>query len=226
MQQLSYGRVVVRSYGRYDVNGFRFRSASFEAARPRAATVNSGVVTRAVDAEGREINYYGIIQNILEFSFAGDKKLEVFFFDCKWFDSIHGIRQNQFGMVEIKHSERLSGNDNFVLAHQVEQVYYLSYPCQKLDAWWVVYKVNPRERLHTPAEAAYHIENDNVDEVYQEEEIPMSFDIEPGAGLDSLVGGGDDVTVLHRRKRLPIQRKARRCTVGRRGLLDRDAHEF
>jgi len=66
-------------------------------------------------------------------------------------------------MVEIKHSERLSGNDNFVLAHQVEQVYYLSYPCQKLDAWWVVYKVNPRERLHTPAEAAYHIENDNVD---------------------------------------------------------------
>ena len=119
LRQLSYGRVVVRSYGRYDVNGFCFRSASFEAARPRVATVNSGVVTRAVDAEGREINYYGIIQNILEFSFAGDKKLEVFFFDCKWFDSIHGIRQNQFGMVEIKHSERLSGNGNFVLAHQV-----------------------------------------------------------------------------------------------------------
>ena len=226
MRQLSYGRVVVRSYGRYDVNGFRFRSASFEAARPRAATVNSGVVTRAVDAEGREINYYGIIQNILEFSFAGDKKLEVFFFDCKWFDSIHGIRQNQFGMVEIKHSERLSGNDNFILAHQVEQVYYLSYPCQKLDAWWVVYKVNPRERLHTPAEATYHIDNGNVAEVYQEEEMPMSFGIEPGAGLDSLVGGGDDVTVLHRRKRLPTQRKARRSTVGRRGLLDRDAHEF
>src|SRR6266540_5081946 len=64
LRQLSYGRVTVRSYGRYDVNGFRFRSAPFEAARPRAATVNSGVVTRAVDAQGREINYYGIIQNI------------------------------------------------------------------------------------------------------------------------------------------------------------------
>jgi len=72
--------VTVRSYGRYDVNGFRFRSAPFEAARPRAATVNSGVVTRAVDEQGKEINYYGIIQNILEFCFAGDKELKVVFF--------------------------------------------------------------------------------------------------------------------------------------------------
>jgi hypothetical protein len=52
LRQLSYGRVTVRSYGRYDVNGFRFRSAPFEAARPRAATVNSGVVTRAADPRG------------------------------------------------------------------------------------------------------------------------------------------------------------------------------
>jgi hypothetical protein len=34
LRQLSYGSVIVRSYGRYDVNGFRFRSAPFEAARP------------------------------------------------------------------------------------------------------------------------------------------------------------------------------------------------
>jgi hypothetical protein len=83
--------VTVRSYGRYDVNGFRFQSAPFEAARPRAATVNSGVVTRAINEKGQEINYYGIIQQILEFSFARDKELKVVFFVCNWFDSIHGI---------------------------------------------------------------------------------------------------------------------------------------
>jgi hypothetical protein len=32
-------------------------------------------------------------------------------------------------MVEIKLNAKLSGNDDFILAHRVEQVYYLSYPC-------------------------------------------------------------------------------------------------
>jgi hypothetical protein len=36
---------------------------------------------RAIDAEGRETNYYGTINKILEFSFAGNKELKVVFFD-------------------------------------------------------------------------------------------------------------------------------------------------
>jgi hypothetical protein len=127
--------VIVRSYGRYDVNEFRFRSAPFEAAHPHAATVNSWVVTRAINEQEQEINYFGIIQQILEFSFAGDKELKVVFFICNWFDSIHGIRYNKYGMVEIKHNAKLSDNDDFILAQQVAQVYYLKYPCEKLTAW-------------------------------------------------------------------------------------------
>jgi hypothetical protein len=87
----TYGRVVVKSYGRYNVNGFRFRSAPFEAARPRAATINLGVVTRSINEQGQEINYYGIIRQILEFNLAGVKELKIAFFVCNWFDSIHGI---------------------------------------------------------------------------------------------------------------------------------------
>jgi hypothetical protein len=83
---------------------------------------------RAIYAEGRKTNYYGIINKILEFSFAGNKELKVVFFDCDWFDSNIRTRQNYFGMVEVKHNERLRGYDTFVLAHQVEQLYYLSYP--------------------------------------------------------------------------------------------------
>jgi hypothetical protein len=41
--------VVVRSYGRYDVNDFHFRSVPFESTCPGAVTVNSGVVTRAIN---------------------------------------------------------------------------------------------------------------------------------------------------------------------------------
>jgi hypothetical protein len=152
--------VTVKSYGRYDVNGFRFWSALFEAARPRAATVNSGVLTRAIDEQGQEINYYGIIQQILEFSFIGDKELKVVFFICNWFNSIHGIPHNKYGMVEIKHNAKLSKNDDFILAHQVKQVYYLSYQYQKLAAWRVAYKVNPCEQLHTPTDVAYHFDDE------------------------------------------------------------------
>jgi hypothetical protein len=45
-------------------------------------------------------------------------------------------------------------------AHQVQQVYYLKYPCENLAAWRVVYKVNPRERLYTPTNSAYHFDDE------------------------------------------------------------------
>jgi hypothetical protein len=82
-------------------------------------------------------------------------------------------------MVEVKHNERLQRYDTFVLAHQVEQVYYLSYPCEKLSAWWVVHKVNPHERLHTTGDAGFHDTptlDDDIDEVYQEDD-----DVDPSA---------------------------------------------
>jgi hypothetical protein len=110
-----------------------------------AATTNIGVVTRAVDAEGHESKYYGIIKNIVEYNFAGNKNFKIVFFNCDWFDPNHGTRENEFGMVEVKYTHQLHGCDPFVLAQQVEQVYYVSYPCEKLSVWWVVYRVNPRE---------------------------------------------------------------------------------
>jgi hypothetical protein len=73
LRQLSYGTVTCRTFGRYDVNGFHFRSYQFEKSCPHATTRNTGVVTRALDALGRETNYYGIIQNILKFNFARKK---------------------------------------------------------------------------------------------------------------------------------------------------------
>jgi hypothetical protein len=62
-------------------------------------------VTRTINAEGCETNYHGIINKFLVFSFAGNKELKVVFFDCDWVDSNNGTRQNEFGMVEVKHNE-------------------------------------------------------------------------------------------------------------------------
>jgi hypothetical protein len=124
---------------------------------------------RAVDAEGHESKYYEIIKNIIEYNFIRNKNLKTLFFDCDWFDPNQGTQENKFGMVEVKHVHRLRGCDPFVLVHQVEQVYYMSYPCKKLSVWWVVYRVNPRARLHTPDDSSYHenqVPAGEVDEVY------------------------------------------------------------
>jgi hypothetical protein len=101
LRQLSLGAVTAIRYGRYDVNGIRFRSTRFEDDHPLAATTNFGVVTRAIDDEGKVTNYYGVINDILEYKCFGDKQLKVVFFDCDWF-SPNTTRENQYGMVEVK----------------------------------------------------------------------------------------------------------------------------
>jgi hypothetical protein len=65
LQQLWYGSIVAKSYGRYNVNGVRFHSTVFEASHLLAVTTNTGVVTRAIDVDGHECKYYGIIKNLL-----------------------------------------------------------------------------------------------------------------------------------------------------------------
>jgi hypothetical protein len=56
--------------------------------------------------------------------------------------------------------------------------------------------VNPHERLHTTGDVGYHDTltlDDDVDELYQEEELPPSSAIDHGVGLDDLVGDADDI---------------------------------
>jgi len=221
LKQLSFGIVTVRSYGRCDINGFRFRSTKFESSHPLAATTNTGVVCRAVDERGRETNYYGIIRDILEFDFAGKKDLKVVFFKCDWFDPNH-MRENQFGMVEVKHHV-LNRGDKFILAYQVEQVYYMSYPCIDLKDWWVVYKVNPRERLQTPGDSDYRESQLEVDDVYQVDEVPNNFDVDTEVLPDSLVGGPvEEVIPPPRRKLVPRKKKVTWRPSNRRKRLDPD----
>jgi hypothetical protein len=115
------------------------------------------------------------------------------------------------------------------IGHQVEQVYYLPYPCEKLSTWWVVHKVNPLEWLYTPGDARYHgtpTLNDDVDEVYQEEELPTSFVVDPGAWFDDLVGDTYDIQMLVvKQKWKPIKKKVRFARLRTR-LPDRDVLAF
>jgi hypothetical protein len=70
--------------------------------------------------------------------------------------------------------------------------------------------VNTREWLYTPTNSAYHFDDEQVDEIYQEEELPTSFVIEPSVALDSLVGDGADVTILQKWKWQPMKNNCTR----------------
>jgi hypothetical protein len=81
----------------------------------------------------------------------------------------------------------------------------------------------PRERLYTPGEDEYQIGHlEQVDEVFQEEELPTSFHIDPATALDSLVADINDLTFPERRRRQPVRRKVTWRPLHRRGQIDPD----
>jgi hypothetical protein len=71
-----------------------------------------------------------------------------------------------------------------------------------------VYNVSPCERLYTLGKDEYQFEHlEQIDEVFQEEDLPTSFHIDPAPALDSLVVDINDLTLLERRRRQPSRRK-------------------
>ncbi|WVZ80400.1 hypothetical protein U9M48_027874 [Paspalum notatum var. saurae] len=59
------------------------------------------------DANENTLEYYGDIQNIIEYTFGGPKVVKVVFFDCLWFDPRNGTRVDEFGMVEmLRHAKK------------------------------------------------------------------------------------------------------------------------
>jgi hypothetical protein len=77
--------------------------------------------------------------------------------------------------------------------------------------------VNPHERLHTPDDSGYHenqVPAGEVDEVYQDDELSCSFNIDPELELNSLLGDANDVTVPEQRKQTLRKKRKRKILNG------------
>jgi hypothetical protein len=82
LRQLAHDQVKALEYSRYNINGYRFRTAKLEVSCPLAATSNNRVVTGVEDASGVSADYYDILQKIIEYkTFGGAKELKVVFFN-------------------------------------------------------------------------------------------------------------------------------------------------
>jgi hypothetical protein len=77
LRQLSHSQVKALEYSHYDINGCHFRTAKLEVSHPFAATTNNGVVTSGEDVTSHVTDYFGILQNIVKYTFVGAKELRV-----------------------------------------------------------------------------------------------------------------------------------------------------
>jgi hypothetical protein len=167
-----------------EVNGYRFHTQKYG---ENMSTQSSGVCIKGEwDANNTQIDYYGVLQDVIELQYDAQK---VILFRCDWFDIINGVKvDRKHGIVEVKHTSRLTNYEPFVLAAQAIQVCYLPYASQKAERrpWWVAMKTSPKSRFRAEGEDA------NL-EFYQEERPDNP--IEPTIGQDidwDGMGGQED----------------------------------
>jgi hypothetical protein len=168
----------VRSFTGYDINRYRFHTTRHEQSWPNRRTTNTGVFTPGLDG----VEYYGRIEEIYKLTFHGCKPLNPVIFKCHWFDHEVMRQTPNLGLVKIRQSSVLPGDDVYIVAQQATQVYYLPYPCKtdvRLKGWDVVYKVSPHGKLLVPNNEDYNLDPNTYDrEFFEDERLEGSFVID------------------------------------------------
>ena len=111
----------VRSFEKYDINGYRFRTYGKELSMADRKSTNCCV---SAIGEG-DTEYYGRVEAIYELLFYGANPPNVVVFKCYWFQPKETRRTHEhLGLVEIKQSTHLDVPDVYVTAQQATQVFY------------------------------------------------------------------------------------------------------
>ncbi|KAA8544348.1 hypothetical protein F0562_022384 [Nyssa sinensis] len=146
------------------MNGFKFHTIQREKYRQ---TQNSGVVVTVYKGD-KEIQYYGVLKDIIELSYCFDNK--IFLFKCDSWDV--GNKRTRIHTdsycTSVNMARTRYTNDPYVLASQVKQVFYLK-DARFRGNWYVVDLVKPRniyDFLEVNEEDNGLVESD----VFQEEE--------------------------------------------------------
>ncbi|KAH0709578.1 hypothetical protein KY284_011005 [Solanum tuberosum] len=204
----------------YIVNGYRFHVEDHD---QMLRTQNCGVVVVGEsDKDSENVDYYGILTDVIELQFISIKR--VILFRCNWFDvydKVKRVKRDEYDFVSVNPSRFLKTNEPFVLANQASQVFYANDNSNK--GWHVVRKTQPRDSyemgkqmddddvvvdLESPSqkkqkrtdEIMFNMKTENVDGSIMKSTIRYSF-VAPGAigkgrgrGLKSLTSKGKDPT--------------------------------
>ena len=82
-------------------------------------TTHSGVCVRGSVWSEDELDYYGILLNVIELQYGFD---HLVLSKCHWFDTTRGLRVvHPHGLVEVKHASTLASSDVFILVSQANK---------------------------------------------------------------------------------------------------------
>jgi hypothetical protein len=137
LHSLANGPMFANTYTACIVNGVRFVVHNRDTGR---TTQNSGISTPGLE-QGE--TYYGVLEEILELTYMREHK--VVLFRCKWFktNNQHCVTKNNITSISTQYE--WFKEDQYILATQANQVFYLQDPSKRQDYWKVVQEVNHRK---------------------------------------------------------------------------------
>ncbi|XP_073301900.1 uncharacterized protein [Primulina huaijiensis] len=147
-------------YEKFISNGFRFHTKEVERKRK---TQNCGVIVRATTSSyssirdqnpvSSELDYYGILQNVIELDYEGGRR--VVLFECDWVSKGKRLKLDDDGFMLANFTNVKRHNEPYILASQTMQVFYVEDP---VDCNWHViittdarakYKMQPMADVDT-----------------------------------------------------------------------------
>ena len=113
----------VLTYQGYEINGNTFYTVAQD---KRSTNQNSGVHIDATDPNGTKLTYYGRIEEIWELDYGPNFKVPLF--KCQWVKvGGGGVKvDNEYGMTTVDLNNIGYKDEPFVLAKDVNQVFYVN----------------------------------------------------------------------------------------------------
>ncbi|KAM0066461.1 hypothetical protein Hdeb2414_s0002g00049331 [Helianthus debilis subsp. tardiflorus] len=145
---LAHGLLNAYSYDGCIVNGVRFVVHSRDVQR---ATQSSGIFSIGEDSTP----FYGQLEEVLELNYLDGYSAVLF--RCKWFKTSGKGRRTKNNIVSIDISREMYpgiewyDHQQYILATQTKQVFYLQDPSQRTGNWRVVENVHHRKLWDHPS---------------------------------------------------------------------------
>ncbi|CAN1279776.1 hypothetical protein LINPERPRIM_LOCUS17158 [Linum perenne] len=152
---------VATQFNGYIIKGIRYRTKKRDAKRK---TQNSGVViTSKTSHSDDDTIYYGRLVDMIELNYY--ERFRVVLFKCEWVDVERGkgVKTDKFGYTlvnfsKLVHTGSQLGDEPFVLAAQVEPVFYIKDSQQ--SQWFVALRTKPRDTYEMGDELSPDQHND------------------------------------------------------------------
>ncbi|KAL0428615.1 UNVERIFIED_CONTAM: hypothetical protein Slati_3036300 [Sesamum latifolium] len=151
---------LVTTWPCYFVNGYNFHTEEHNIGK---STMNCGVCVKSSSYTDTDIDFYGMLEEVIQLDYPIIDGLQVVLFKCKWVDPTRGIKVHpRYYLIDVNFKRLYQKDEPFILAQQAVQVYYTDYPSMRRDRVdrMVVCKIKARRVVDVSrwTDVAYQLE--------------------------------------------------------------------